>query len=222
MECIHASLALASGVLAAPPKYLYKGLALTSIDVKNVINEENGELVTSEGEEKNPIVTFDARLQEGNVNDKDACFIKNIKDLGGNILQAEKLTVQQAKNIIIKASADGSGKPLFCIHGYNTSPRYWLESMKDSQKKDGDGFNEGKFMPVPVIWPTVGSDYEKDQAFAEGAGNGLKSLKNMIDAFPEKSLLAHSMGNRVLKFAADAKFKFDNIFMVAAVSPKIW
>jgi len=81
------------------------------------------------------------------------------------------------------------------------------------------GKGKGKFMLVPVIWPSAGGvKYSSDRVNASGAGNAFKTLKKGIDSFPRKSLLCHSMGNFVLRHAADATFKFDNIFMAAAVS----
>ena len=195
--------------------YFYKGLALTSIDVI-----KTGD--TSEG--GNPLVHFDGSIK-GRADNDDATFLKNIKEVkdatGKKVLEAEKLTVAQAKAIINQASSDGKGKPLFCIHGFTVQPRSHLKAINEATV---DGFNQGKFMPIPVMWPSGGkasriiSSYLGDRKTSPGAGNGFKSLKKALDSFPSKSLLAHSMGNRVLRHAADSKFKFDNIFMVAAVS----
>uniref|UniRef100_A0A7S3QCR9 Alpha/beta hydrolase n=1 Tax=Chaetoceros debilis TaxID=122233 RepID=A0A7S3QCR9_9STRA len=189
--------------------YFYKGLALTSIDVIKTGEKSEG---------GNPLVHFDGTI-EGRADDKDATFLKNIKEVkdatGKKVLEAEKLTVAQAKAIINQASSDGKGKPLFCIHGFNVQPRTHLKTIKEATL---DKFNKGKFMPIPVMWPSEGgtTNYWGDRETTPGAGNGLKILKQALDSFPSKSLLAHSMGNRVLRYAADAKFKFDNIFMVAA------
>eukprot|EP00554_Chaetoceros_debilis_P002889 CAMPEP_0194096008 /NCGR_PEP_ID=MMETSP0149-20130528/57123_1 /TAXON_ID=122233 /ORGANISM="Chaetoceros debilis, Strain MM31A-1" /LENGTH=421 /DNA_ID=CAMNT_0038781973 /DNA_START=17 /DNA_END=1280 /DNA_ORIENTATION=+ len=189
--------------------FFYKGLALTSIDVIKTGDTSWG---------GNPLVHFDGTIK-GRADDKDATFLKNIKEVkdatGKKVLEAEKLTVAQAKAIINQASSDGKGKPLFCIHGFNVQPRTHLKKVKAATV---DKFNKGKFMPIPVMWPSEGgaTNYWGDRKTTPGAGNGLKSLKKALDSFPSKSLLAHSMGNRVLRYAADAKFKFDNIFMVAA------
>jgi len=189
--------------------YFYEGLALTSIDVI-----QTGQ----KSEEGNPLVHFDGSIK-GQANDQDATFLKNIKEVrdatGKKTLEAEKLTVAQAKAIINEASSDGEGKPLFCMHGFNVQPRGHLKTIKWATV---DRFNKGKFMLIPVMWPSAGgvTNYFDDFKTTPGAGNGLKSLKKALDSFPSKSLLAHSMGNRVLSYAADAKFKFDNIFMVAA------
>jgi len=188
--------------------YFYKGLALTSIDVIKTGEKSEG---------GNPLVHFDGTIK-GRADDKDATFLKNIKEVedatGKKVLEAEQLTVAQAKAIINQASSDGKGKPLFCIHGFSEQPRGHLKNIKEVTV---NRFNQGKFMPIPVMWPTKGGvKYLGDRKTTPGAGNGLKSLKKALDSFPSKSLLAHSMGNRVLRHAADSKFKFDNIFMVAA------
>ena len=76
-------------------------------------------------------------------------------------------------------------------------------------------------MPLPIIWPSKGGviNYQGDRgSSALRAGQAFKTLKRGVDSFPSKSLLYHSMGNWVLRHAADAKFCFDIIFMVAAVS----
>jgi len=192
--------------------YFYKGLALTSYDVIKTGDTS---------EEGNPLVHFDGTIK-GKADDKDATFLKNIKEVkdatGKKVLEAEKLTVAQAKAIINQASSDGEGKPLFCIHGFSVQPRGHLKKIKEASV---DLFNQGKFMPIPVMWASEGglafpANYFDDRKTSPGAGNGFKSLKEALDSFPSKSLLAHSMGNRVLSYAADSKFKFDNIFMVAA------
>jgi len=197
------------GTSSSSAGYFYKGLALTSIDVIKTGDTSWG---------GNPLVHFDGTIK-GRADDKDATFLKNIKEVkdatGKKVLEAEKLTVAQAKAIINQASSDGKGKPLFCIHGFNVQPRTHLKKVKAATV---DKFNKGKFMPIPVMWPSEGgaTNYWGDRKTTPGAGNGLKSLKKALDSFPSKSLLAHSMGNRVLRHAADSKLKFDNIFMVAA------
>lgn len=188
----------------------YEGLVLTSIDVKPIDGQPNR-------------VKFSGKIK-GKKDDDDAVFLKNViqtndrDEDGERLFEAVKVSVSEAKKIIDKASEDGRGKPLFCIHGFNVQPGSHLNSCKKHQVK----FNQGKFMLVPVIWPSDGgvSNYLGDRyGNSMGAGEALKSLKKGFDCFPSKSLLAHSMGNRVLRFAANAKFKFDNIFMAAADVP---
>lgn len=183
----------------------YDGLVLTSIDVKPVAGTEN-------------TIQFSGSIK-GRGDDDTATFLENVRQVndkdkdGARLFEAEKVSVRRAKELI-----DGGygGKPLFCVHGFNVQPG---SHLKDCQKHQGGRFNKGKFTLVPVIWPSEGGvdDYGGDREInAPGAGKAFRTLKNGIDSFPSKSLLCHSMGNRVLKFAADAKFKFDNIYMAAA------
>lgn len=194
-------------ILASASRVTYDGLVLTSIDVKKVDGQPNK-------------VKFCGKIK-GKVDDTDAVFLKNVvqtneKDEDGErIFVADKVSVSEAKSIINKAAEGGKGKPLFCIHGFNVQPGSHLISCNKHSKK----FNKGKFMLVPVIWPSDGGviNYRNDRYGSSiGAGEAFKSLRKGMENFPDKSLIAHSMGNRVLRFAADARFKFDNIFMAAA------
>merc|ERR1739845_289513 len=156
----------------------------------------------------------------GSADDRYATFHHKIKQIndkdknGQRLFQAETLTVAEAKKIINEGGEGGKdGKPLFCIHGFTVQPGYHLKKLKDLNQKK---FTKGKFMLVPVIWPSSKVEYWNDREASLGAGKSFKTLKKEVNSFPSKSLLCHSMGNRVLRYAADAKFKFDNIFMVAA------
>ena len=69
----------------------------------------------------------------------------------------------------------------------------------------------------------AGSTYKDVQDNgAVGAAKAFANLSTVLNQFPSKSVMTHSMGNRVLRLAAqnmaDAGegFAFDNIFMVAA------
>lgn len=203
-------LVLHSCILFSEARITYDGLVLTSIDVNSVDGQPDK-------------VRFSGKIK-GKKDDKDALFLKNIVQInekdedGERLFQADKVSVSEAKKIIDEAAGDGKGKPLFCIHGFNVQPGSHLKQCQQHSKK----FNQGKFMLVPVIWPSAGGviNYGGDRFGSSiGAGEGLKSLRKGIESFPAKSLLAHSMGNRVLRIAADAKFKFDNIFMAAADVP---
>jgi esterase/lipase superfamily enzyme len=189
-------------------RIIYDGLVLTSIDVKPV-----------EGTERT--VRFSGSIA-GRADDDTATFIEKVRQIndsdedGKRLFEAETVTVARAKEIINGDLEGGDGKPLFCVHGFNTQPGQHLKEMNDAAKK----FNKGKFTLVPVIWPNKRGleNYYSGRPTASGAGKAFKTLKRGIDSFPRKSLLCHSMGNHVLRHAADGKFKFDNIFMVAAVS----
>jgi hypothetical protein len=194
----------------------YDGLVLTSIDVKPAGSTDNPNRVT-----------FSESIQ-GSASDTTATFLKNVKQInekdedGKPLFEGETISVREAKKIINEASSDGGkGKPLFCIHGFNVTPG---SHLKECQEQCKNKFNKGKFTLVPVIWPSKGgiTNYGGDQGTSPGAGRAFKTLKRGIDSFPGKSLLSHSMGNYVLRHAADGKFKFDNIFMAAAVREKLY
>jgi hypothetical protein len=199
---------LAQTCIIALGRITYDGLVLTSIDVKPVDGTER-------------TVTFSGSIA-GKANDATATFLENVRQIndtdedGKRLFEAETLTVKEAKAIISNGdSEEGEGKPLFCVHGFSTQPGTHLKRLNDAAKK----FNKGKFMLVPVIWPTSDANYwSVADTNAPGAGKAFKTLKRGIDSFPRKSLLCHSMGNIVLRHAADENFKFDNIFMAAAVS----
>jgi hypothetical protein len=198
---------LQSCLLFASARINYKGLVLTSIDVTPVDGKPNR-------------VTFSGSVS-GSLNDQTAVFLENVEQIndkdedGKRLFEADLVTVARAKEIINNASEDGKGKPLFCIHGFNVQPGGHLKTCKKNVPK----FSKGKFTLVPVIWPSKGgvANYGGDRVTnSVGAGRAFKTLKEGIDSFPSKSLLAHSMGNNVLRHAADSDFKFDNIFMAAA------
>lgn len=142
---------------------------------------------------------------------------------GEPCLEAEKINAGEAKTLL----EEKEDKPLFTIHGYNVQPKGYLESMAALESEENAN-KFSKFNLVPVLWPSKGimvneatSGYNEDRESSKLAGENLKDLKNLkstIDGFPYKSLVCHSMGNRVLRHAASCEFEFDNIFMVAAVS----
>jgi hypothetical protein len=185
----------------------YDGLVLTSIDVEAVPNTER-------------TVRFSGSIA-GRVDDETATFLENVRQIndtdesGKRLFEAETVTVARAREIINEGVQGGGGKPLFCIHGWSIQPGQHLQDLQAAGKK----FDQGKFTLVPVIWPTRQGifNYLPDQeTSAAGAGKAFMTLKKGINNFPSKSLLCHSMGNFVLRNAAFEKFKFDNIFMVAA------
>lgn len=184
----------------------YDGIVLTSIDVTKV-------------KDKSGYVTFSGG--KSGTASKTATFLKNVKQInakdegGQRLFEAEKITKGDAKKIIEKDNEDGrGGKPLFCMHGFNVHPGNHLKQLKNLRKK----FNKGKFTLVPVIWPTKGETtaYWNDREQGSKIGGAFKTLAADVNFFNGKSLIAHSMGNFVLRNAADARIRFDNIFMVAA------
>ena len=201
---------LAQACIVALGAITYDGLVLTSIDVEAVPNTER-------------TVRFSGSIA-GRADDETATFLENVRQIndtdeaGKRLFEAERVSVARAREIINEGVQGGGGKPLFCIHGWSIQPGDHLKNLQAARKK----FDQGKFTLVPVIWPTRAwsvENYQSDQQInAVGAAKAFKTLKNGIDKFPSKSLLCHSMGNFVLRNAAFEKFKFDNIFMVAAVS----
>jgi len=182
---------------------MYEGIALTSIDV---IPSPKG----------NNLVIFNGSI-EGKADDNTATFLKNITQINDTDFEAEQISVEDAAKFINNASEHGEGKPLFCIHGFQVQPAGHLESVKHAAPM----FNQGKYTLVPVMWPSKQGvvTYRDSRETSSGAGGAFSTLKDGIDSFPSSSLLAHSMGNRVLRYAANEGFKFDNIFMVAADVP---
>lgn len=147
-----------------------------------------------------------------------ATFIADIKltDEGKNIDGQRVFTARKLSPLEAKVRFEGAyGEeryPLFVLHGYNTEPGYHLtETFCRIEEFE-------KYVPIPVVWPSAGSafSYLTDQENARKAANNLKESFKGSNVFENKSLLAHSMGNYVMQYAADSSTKFDNIFMVAA------
>lgn len=175
----------------------YPGIVLTTIDATPVGNN---------------FVEFSGNTP-GKENDDSALVLKNVEDTGRKeggypVFRGEKVDVTE-----LKASVK---KPLLVIHGFRVQPQSILENCKKNMHK----FK--KFDLIPVIWPTTGGTrYQEDRGHSMEAGTALwSSMTKFAGMFPRKSLMAHSMGNRVLRHAAAADFKFDNIFMVGADVPR--
>ena len=177
-------------------KSAYPGIVMTSVDAK-ILSETR--------------VEFSGRI-EGKEDDTTAIIIKNVIEdrWEGSfwnrhpIFQADLVSPRE-----LKASVK---KPLLAIHGFNVQPESHLKQCKEARDK----FE--KFDLIPVIWPSTGgvTNYLGDRGYSKGAGKAFRTLKKYAGMFPRKSLLAHSMGNRVLRYAADGDFMFDNVFMAAA------
>ena len=141
-------------------RIIYDGLVLTSIDVKPV-----------EGTERT--VRFSGSIA-GRADDDTATFIEKVRQIndsdedGKRLFEAETVTVARAKEIINGDLEGGDGKPLFCVHGFNTRPGIHLKNLTNAAKK----FNKGKFTLVPVIWPNERGleNYYSERPTASGAG----------------------------------------------------
>mmetsp|Transcript_9919 Transcript_9919/g.13966 ORF Transcript_9919/g.13966 Transcript_9919/m.13966 type:complete len:344 (+) Transcript_9919:64-1095(+) len=195
----------------------YDDLVLTSIDVIDI------------GKGK---VEFSGKIR-GEKDDTNAVFLRNVKRVRMEgivgfrrpIFQADLVPLPEAQKAIrsvhkteglarqVLSASLTDGKPLFCVHGFNVQPETHLKQCKEIKGK----FT--KFKLIPVIWPSRGGlqNYFLDRTDGSvGAGRAFKGLAKLDKFLPKKALMAHSMGNRVLRYAADPSLKFDNIFMVAA------
>lgn len=190
-------------IQTAKAEVAYNGLVMTSIDVKDIGNGK---------------VEFSGQIK-GTEDDTTAVILKNVERVRWTgwrrhipVFQAEKVSDNQIKKSKLK--------PLLCIHGFNVQPEGHMKTCRRVKDK----FE--KFTLIPVIWPSGGGlmNYFSDRGYSKGAGEALKnSMSKYAGMFPRKSILAHSMGNRVFRHAADPKFRFDNIFMAAAdVNEKIF
>jgi len=190
----------------------YDGIAVTTIDyeIPDLSNPNR--------------VRFSGKIS-GKNNAKTAVFLTNIDHVEGNnvirerIYEADMITPSEAYEAFVEEFGD-TVEPLFYIHGFNNEPG-WV--FKEALKANSNPHLE-KYKVVPVIWPSEGcgrlSCYRTDRSeIAAGASKSLKDGILGLNAFPKKSLLTHSMGNLVLRGAADRRIKFDNIFMVAADVP---
>lgn len=198
----------------------YDDLVLTSIHVKDI-------------EGRPGRVEFSGMIKGRK--DVKSVFLKNIVEVRregwvGNrrpVFEADIVPLKEVKETIkcshtakykIPYKEDGiplhtDGKPLLCVHGFNIQPGDHLKQCLEAKDK----FKHFKL--IPVIWHSEGGlrNYFGDRRTnSVGAGKAFKALSQYAGEFPKQALIAHSMGNRVLRAAADAKFKFDNIFMVAA------
>jgi len=163
-----------------------------------------------------------------------------------NYYTADVLELNDAKKILQEERDKRNGaKPLFCVHGFNVPTDNMFEEIDKAEKLFSTlGESKDRYFPIPVLWSTEGHPlyYHDDKELAHKAAVGLKklfiNLKEIGSDVP-KSLLCHSMGNRVLCYAADGEFdpgdtddhitynadklaaayagvNFENIFMVAA------
>jgi len=142
-------------------------------------------------------------------------FIKDKKKF-----QADEVDVSKAEGLRKK-------KLLFCVHGINCSADKHLSQCT----KHKDEFK--KLEVVPVIWPIfkqpklnqiknlgITVEYQLDKTTAKAAALAFRQLMDKHKGqLPSMSVMAHSMGNRVLRYACkgnNGNSRFDNIFMCAA------
>ena len=183
----------------AAENYLYEGIIVTTYGVIDSPTEENPNRVT---------FNFESPGDDDNV---AANFIHQIKDIGGGLLEGTKLTVEGVREVAMNGEA--KGKLLFSIYGFAADPRGYMIQISYAQR------DFKKFMLIPVIWPSKGKimAYFADQRLSASAGELFQSITPTgQNETISKSILCHSMGNRVLRNFANEGVTFDNIFMVAA------
>jgi esterase/lipase superfamily enzyme len=186
--------------------YYYAGLIVTTIAVSPK-DAADGSKVT---------------FNEKDGNGEDAVFLKEIKMTSDGVFEATKVSVEEAKEIANNGFGAKTSTPLFIVHGFDVEPSSSLGYNFGNFKGDK------KYYPVTVVWASEGNKalyFEDQNENALGAGRALNALVNFIpnETFPRKSLLMHSMGNHAVFNGACANgtpdVQFENIFMVAAVSP---
>jgi esterase/lipase superfamily enzyme len=178
----------------------YPGLVMTSVDVTYPDKRRNPKLVEFNGDDTNP-----------KEYDTTALILKNLTGRNQGPFWNRKL-IFSGEVVEPEEIVRGAKKPLIVIHGFNTSTKSHIKQCKEATEKFKN------FNVIPVVWPSAGgvTNYWNDRKYSIAAGRALNSLKEFAGLFPHKSLLAHSMGNRVLREFADGDYKFDNIFMTAA------
>ncbi len=135
------------------------------------------------------------------------------------IFEGDELTLEEVKR---RMPPSENIHPSLCIHGASIAPEKIIAQCHDAnQRYTKSASEEGqnlKLKFIPVIWPAEDSlkRYFVDRHKNSVGGKAFKALEEIAAEFPTKSLMAHSMGNRVLRYFASPAFKFDNIFLVAA------
>jgi len=196
------------------PKFNFEQLVLTTI------------VVRPDEDDSNKIRFTGSSSIKTDLDDTTAVFLRNIletdeKEDGHPVFIADLVPMNEVKNMV-------AGKDiLFCIHGYLDEPKKALEMFKKSKGEFST------YHPIQVLWPTcdipagklnlkVKKSYMHDKEMTKAVGKTLATILPMITSSSSISLMAHSMGNRVVRlFAADIKvmqvgIMFRNIFMVAA------
>ena len=213
-------------------KLYFPGIIVTSIDYQeepapNRPNRVTFAEYTVGNEDKN---LKGSEREEHNENLVDeATFMHNIKHIAGKDekgkrkYEADKLSIEEAKKVFVEKYGEKC-VPLFAVHGYNNEAG---DVMKDCAKaqEDFDKTDPLQTAVIPVLWANAGSTtaYYKDKY--DNTPEAKKEFQLMFEdvlahanTFERKNLMCHSLGNVVLRRTAIEKLKFENIFMVAAVS----
>lgn len=103
---------------------------------------------------------------------------------------------------------------LFFIHGFNSNPEDVFKQCQEYQTKQQQ---QQQRLVIPVLWACATDGiwgYSKDRRFnAPLAAEALAPLLRIAYAFPQRSLLCHSMGNYVLQGVARAFFEKKRKFL---------
>ncbi|MEH6453920.1 MAG: alpha/beta hydrolase [Psychromonas sp.] len=140
---------------------------------------------------------------------------------------------------------DGNTQILFYIHGFNNLGESDIFPNAEILQKMFDQLSPGLVYIVPLIWPcdddsaiAFMDDYWDDQRASRASGDSFARMLGLFDNWRKEeakkpnpctrriNVLAHSMGNRVLRNAISSWVKYDmggnmpqlfrNVFMVAA------
>ena len=149
-------------------------------------------------------------------------------------LHNDELTEIKSQGLMDGLRYHKASRILFYIHGFNTMPDEAMRSAQALQDKLGDST-----VVVPIIWACDGDfgvikDYWDDQRTADMSGFSIArcfskflawQCDNDTPCTKAMDVLAHSMGNRVLRASINAfsyyeckgnmPTLFDNIYMVA-------
>lgn len=223
--------------------FVFKGLMLTSIDYKELpsgyehkgytyknpisVSEQTGG--NEEAELKDHDITEEEYQKHKAAFCNEATFLYRVAFVSGEDRDGkrewvgERLTKEEAKAQFDK---DHPGcTPLFFIHGFNTEMGYNLNSVQNDAQPKFDEKNktsEVKTVVVPIVWPSAGRGLAYFQDRYDNVPKAAEELSAMLpksidlNMFQEKNLMAHSMGNWLMRKVANPVLKFQNIIMVAA------
>jgi len=153
-----------------------------------------------------------------------AFILKNIIDKQDRF-EAELVQPEDAKSILKTVlSYEGREETLFYIHGWKTSCRHAINQTV--KMNNFDSKKSKKFLVIPVFWAATWNNIsyaDERKEYAPEAGQDFHDLllllsTTMNNCPVKKSVMAHSMGNYVLRIIAEKntlKPMFEDIFMVA-------
>lgn len=208
--------------------------AVTSIDYKKEPTSDRPNRITfseaTTGNEQEEYKNDKGALDRHNKTYEDAAvFMTNIKEIGRGVFEADSLSIKDGKKAFEEKYKKDKPNlvvtPLFSIHGFNNLAGTVLKKSKekqvelDSRRKDS---NDKRIVIIPVIWPNEGNaayyKHDRDHNVKVSSDEFRRLIGTTVavaNEFQNKSLLAHSMGNQVMRELASSNVKFDNIFLAA-------